>query len=272
MIDSKDMQVIGLCRFSYPALGGFQVEHDTIEDRIAFLYQEDRLEERFQLMETVALPCLKAQTDQNFEMILLIGDTLTKRHVERLHDLTTDIPQITIVAHPPEPHRPLMKKLLNGARKDPKAPCLQFRHDDDDAISVDFFERLRAAAEDVAPLLPQHRTVAFDWNRGYIAEMSSAGIAAADTVRNLYVASLGMYVRGGCDLTIMNFRHGIMNQFMPTLSFTDTPMWVRTHNGYNDSRQKKVKPVPVTPLTGEEAAQFKSRFAIDADQVRTVFA
>ena len=26
------MQAIGLCRFSYPALGGFQVGHETTED------------------------------------------------------------------------------------------------------------------------------------------------------------------------------------------------------------------------------------------------
>jgi hypothetical protein len=31
------MQVIGLCRFSYPAIGGFQVEHETLEERIALL-------------------------------------------------------------------------------------------------------------------------------------------------------------------------------------------------------------------------------------------
>ena len=39
------MQVIGLCRFSYPAFGGFQVEHETIEERIADLYGAARLEE-----------------------------------------------------------------------------------------------------------------------------------------------------------------------------------------------------------------------------------
>ena len=37
------MQVIGLCRFSYPAIGGFQIEHETLENRIGFLYAEDRL-------------------------------------------------------------------------------------------------------------------------------------------------------------------------------------------------------------------------------------
>ena len=29
---SQDMQVIGLCRFSYPAYGGFQVGHETLEE------------------------------------------------------------------------------------------------------------------------------------------------------------------------------------------------------------------------------------------------
>jgi hypothetical protein len=55
----RNMQVIGLCRFSYPALGGFQVLHDTTEDRMAYLWSKERLEERFRLLETVALPCLR---------------------------------------------------------------------------------------------------------------------------------------------------------------------------------------------------------------------
>ena len=70
------MQVIGLCRFSYPAIGGFQVEHNSIEERIAFLYAEARLDERFRLFETVALPCLREQTDQDFDLIIVIGDSL----------------------------------------------------------------------------------------------------------------------------------------------------------------------------------------------------
>lgn len=95
------MQVIGLCRFSYPAIGGFQVEHETIEDRIAFLYEETRLEERFRLLETVALPCLKEQTDPDFDLVIVIGDQLSKPHVDRLHDMTSDMPQVQIQAHPP---------------------------------------------------------------------------------------------------------------------------------------------------------------------------
>ena len=63
------MQAIGLSRFSYPAHGGFQIQFDSIEERIAFLYGEARLEERFRLFEHVALPCMKAKTSEDWEMI-----------------------------------------------------------------------------------------------------------------------------------------------------------------------------------------------------------
>jgi len=265
------MQVIGLCRFSYPAYGGFQVEHDTIEERIAFLYSEQRLRERFQLMETIALPCLKAQTDQDFELIVVIGDSLPIHHVEHLLDLCADIPQIQIHAEPPRKQRAVMKEILNAARRDPTQPCLQFRHDDDDAVAVDFVERLRQTVEDCKGLVDRNKSVAIDFNRGYIAEADEFGISASDAVRPYNVAALGMHVRGGCPLTIMNFAHQKLNQFMPTITLTDTPMWLRTHNDHNDSRQSGAHLVDVSPLSPQQQAEFAARFALDTDHIRRVF-
>ena len=265
------MQIIGLCRFSYPAYGGFQVEHETIEERIAFLYGEQRMEERFQLMESVALPCLKEQTDQDFELIIVIGDSLPKHHSDRLHDLCAGIPQIRIHTEPPRKQRAVMKEILNAARRDPSQPCLQFRHDDDDAVSVDFIERLRTTASDCSGLVAKNRTVAFDFNRGYVAEVGANGIAATEIHRPYYVASMGMYVEGDCHLTIMNFAHEKIHRFMPTVTITDAPMFVRTHNGFNDSRQKPVKDIPVEALTLEQEGEFFARFAMDSDHIRRVF-
>lgn len=266
------MQVIGLCRFSYPAFGGFQVEHNSIEDRIAFLYGEARLEERFRLLETIALPCLREQTDQDFELIMVIGTSLPAHHQSRLRDLCADIPQIRIHAEPPRKQREVMKELLNAARRDPKAPCLQFRHDDDDAISVDFIERLRQTIADCPGLVARNKTLAVDFNQGFVAEVGATGIAATAIHRPYYVASLGMYVSGGNAQTIMNFAHEKISRFMPTVTISDAPMFVRSHNGYNDSRQKKVKPIPVTPLTPEQIGEFEARFALRDDQIRKVFA
>ena len=109
------MQVIGLCGFSYPALGGFQVEHNSIEDRIAYLYAAARLEERFRLFETLALPSLRAQTDDDFDLILVIGDSLPPHHRDRLQALVADLPQVQIVVQPPRPQREVMKDLLHAA-------------------------------------------------------------------------------------------------------------------------------------------------------------
>ncbi|MEO0939910.1 MAG: putative rhamnosyl transferase [Pseudomonadota bacterium] len=265
------MQIIGLCRFSYPAIGGFQVEHDSYEERIRFLWAEARLEERFRLFETVALPCLRAQTDQNFDLLLLIGEDFPKHHADRLHDLVADIPQVQIIKRPPRPSRELSKELLNAARRDPSKECIQFRHDDDDACAVDFIEKLRAGAREVRPLLKNHRAVALDWNRGYVAEVGAEGIAATPIFRQFYVSALGVHIQGNCAVTIHNFNHEKLPQFLPCVSFPDADMFMRTHNGYNDSRQKKVKPVPVAPLTAEQEQLFRDRFAVDVDRVRAVF-
>ena len=200
------MQVIGLCRFSYPGFGGFQVHHDKIEDRIAYLYQADRLEERFRLFETVALPSIREQTDQDFELVILIGDSLPRHHAQRLSDMVADCKQIRIEAHPPRPHRELMKEVLNRSRKDPNAPCLQFRFDDDDAISVDFVERLRKTADQCSGLLESNRAVAIDFNRGFVAEFGTHGAAVLPTLRPYFTAALGMYVAGGMQIDDHEFR------------------------------------------------------------------
>lgn len=266
------MQVIGLCRFSYPALGGFQVEHDSTEERIAFLYAPERMEERFRLFETVALPCLRAQTDPEFTFVIVIGESLPAPYRDRLYDLTAGMAQVEIVSKPPKPHRPIMKKILNAARIDPDAPCLQFRHDDDDAVAVNFVERLRRDVVDCAGLLRRHPLVAFDYNRGYIAELGPDGIAATELYRPFNTAALALYVAGGKQLSIMNFGHHKLPQHMPSVSFTDSHMFLRTHNKFNDSRQKKLPPIEVAPLSGAQEAEFESRFGISADHVRRVFA
>lgn len=265
------MQVIGICRFSYPAIGGFQVEHETIEERIRYLYQPDRLEERFRCFETITLPALSAQTDTDFDLVIVVGDSLPTDHLDRLHDLTSRMPQVSIVARPPMNHRAVMKEILNAARRDPDAPCLQFRQDDDDAVAVDFVERLRLAVAECGALTANHPSVVFDFNRGFIAEPHAGGIRARALVRPLDVAAMAMHAAGGHKNTIMNFAHHKINQFMPVVSYSDTPMFVRTHNRFNDSRQKPVKAVALEPLTDEEEQLFRDRFAIDVAAVRSAF-
>lgn len=266
------MQVIGLCRFSYPAIGGFQVDFPTIEERIAYLYAPERMEERFALFETVALPGLIAQTDPDFDLIIVVGDKMPAPYLERLRALVAPLPQVQIVMRAPGPHRQVMKDILNGARRDPGAPCLQFRFDDDDAVAVDFVERLRQASKDCAALSAGHKAVTFDWNKGLNAKFGPEGVALAEMHRACFVAALGMQVRGRTALTIMNFNHTRLPRFMPVVSFPEPLMYIRGLNGFNDSRQGKVKPIDLTPATTEQEQLLAERFAMDLTAVRSAFA
>jgi hypothetical protein len=203
--------------------------------------------------------------------LIVIGDQLPRQHRDRLHDLTAGIAQIRIIEESPRAQREVMKEIFNTARKDPAAPCLQFRHDDDDAFAVDFIERLRAAARDAAPLAEQHKAITFDWPKGFVAEFGPKGIAATEIFRPLYPAAMGMLIRGNSPLTIMNFAHEKISRFMPCVSYAEPPMFVRSHNSSNDSRQKKVRAVPVKPLTHQQVQMFRDRFAIDINHVQRVF-
>ncbi|MDU8913652.1 putative rhamnosyl transferase [Aestuariicoccus sp. MJ-SS9] len=256
------MQVIGLCRFSYPAEGGFQVEHADLAERMAYLYAPARLEERFASFEGICLPGLRAQTDPDFTFLILIGDTLPDAALDRLRALVADLPQARIVARPPLPHRKVCQEVINAAR-DMTQPALEFRLDDDDTVGRDFVERLRATARDCAPLLARHRLVALDFNRGYILRADAGGVCGEEQILPYSSMGLAVAVQPRVALSVMNFAHNKLGQFMPTITQTDAPMFVRGHNEHNDSRQKKhVKPMRLPPLSPDDAAVIEDRFGI----------
>jgi len=266
------MQVIGLCRFSWPGEGGFQVEHTSLDERIAYLYNDARMASRLAQFETITLPGLRAQTDPDFTFVVVIGETLPEKWADRLFALLETLPQAQVQIRPPGPHRKVMQTAINVAKHDPAAPCLQFRHDDDDAVAIDFVERLRQVAHENAPLLDQNRLVAIDFVNGFAAEPGKAGLHVMRQHLSLYPMALGMAAQGKVHQSIMNFGHKKMGQFMPVLTQTHPDMFIRGHSDNNDSRQKAgIKPLPLAPIDATTAQLFKKRFAIDVDHVRSAF-
>ncbi|MFT5613062.1 MAG: hypothetical protein ACI8Q6_000336 [Granulosicoccus sp.] len=266
------MQVIGLCRFSYLGEGGFQINHETLQERAAFLYAPERLEERFRTFETMTLPPLRAQTDPDFTFLIVTGDSLPTLAYERLMDLTRGMPQVVVQKHAPENHRGVMRKAINSVRLFNQDLCAQFRMDDDDAVACCYVQKLRETVEDVRSLAQKHRHIAIDYNTGFIARPGPDGLKTT-AVNNAYTtAALAIVFRREVSQTVMNFSHMKVGRSMPTVTFTGEDMLVRGHNDYNDSRQKTgVKPVKLLPQSPEEEAHFKKVYNIDADDVRRVF-
>ncbi|MGB1696043.1 MAG: glycosyltransferase, partial [Paracoccaceae bacterium] len=57
------MQILGICRFSYPAMGGFQIEHGSIEARSSHHYATVGLHLRLRCCETLILRSIREQSD-----------------------------------------------------------------------------------------------------------------------------------------------------------------------------------------------------------------
>jgi len=225
------------------------------------------MEDRFAHFETLCLPGLKAQTDQDFTFVLLVGEAMPAVYLARLEALVDGFAQAVILRQAPMAHRKACREAINAVR-DMRQPCLQFRHDDDDAVAVDFVACLRAAARDCDGLLRAHRYVGFDWGGGFVARPDAGGLCAEAVQHPYWGVAQAMAVRAGTRQTIMNFRHSKLNHHMPTVTFNTPAMYVRGYNGYNDSRSD----APVLPRLDEAGeALFKQRFAIDADAVRRVF-
>lgn len=266
------MQTIGICRFSYPGDGGFQVEHSTLQQRMDYLFAPARMQERFATFETMTLPPLKAQTNDDFTFLVVIGDSLPAPYLERLRAAVEHMPQAVIRAYPPGPHRKIMQDAINNVRRFDGDACLQFRMDDDDAVACTYIERLREAAHDVLPMAAKHRHIAIDFNQGFIARPTSSGLDVASTNAPYTTAALALMFQPDLRLSVMNFAHMKVAQKMPTVTLAGEDMLIRGHNDYNDSRQKAgVKGPKLTPLDAAGKAYFKATYAIDADAVATAF-
>ena len=71
----------------------------------------------------------------------------------------------------------------------------------------------------------------------------------------------------------MNYGHHRVHHLMPTVTFTDEDMLLRSLGTYNDSRQKPgVQPPEMKLLDEDGEFYFKARYGIDSDHVRQVYA
>lgn len=144
--------MIGVCRFSYLGEGGFQTQHDDPAQAARILYDTARMLRRFAYFENICLPSLAAQTDPDFRLIALIGDTMPFRWRKRLKGLMDQFPFLEVctleAAGPLNATRRAFRRGWNG-----RATYITgFRIDDDDAVAIDYIARTRAVADQLLTL------------------------------------------------------------------------------------------------------------------------
>lgn len=266
------MQVIGLCRFSYLGQGGFQVKHADMETRAAYLYAPDRMALRFRFFESICLPGIRAQTDPDFTILVVVSDAMPRQYLDHLRELVADVPQIVVEAHPPGRHRVVIHRAIEAQRKHPSEPCLQFRLDDDDGISVRFVERLKTVAEQCQPLLASYRMLAIDFNRGFVIAPDAAGVQVAPVQQQYWANAFALFKRGSARLSVHSFGHRKLWQHMPTVTLPDKHMMLRGLHANNDSRQtKNTDEFGLAPVTDTQIPLLQSAYGIDIGSIHKQF-
>lgn len=226
---------------------------------------------RFATFEALTLPSIRAQTDPDFTFLIVVGEDLPEPYANRLFALASDIPQITLQAHPPGPHRQTMRNAINAVRHKSADPCLQFRLDDDDAVSVRFVERLREMADKARPLLEGNRSLALDFNQGYIIQPGQNNIQAAQVQINYWSPALAIMFPPTVKQSVMNFSHHRVSKVMPTVTSTGEDMFLRGFTAYNDSRQNEgAKAFELTPVSAELSIHLQAMFNVDTKHLQNL--
>jgi hypothetical protein len=262
----QSLAVSGLCRFSYPSPKGFSNRFASHAERVAFLYEPTRLAHRLMTFEQVTLPALARQTDPDFTLFVLVGTDLPRSAFDRLRDLTGPIAQIRIVALEPMHHMDAAKRVFAMARTPDSVAHIQFRLDDDDAISTTFVQSLREDFPLIAPAFHSHGAAAIDYTEGYILGLASDQLRLAPCSRHGWAPGLAIALHPQTQATVMHTPHMQVYRAMPCLSLPRPDSFVRGHSPFNDSRIPQAHKL-LKPLNDKDANMLFQSFAINAQSL-----
>lgn len=230
------VQMLGLCRFSYLGGRGFQVAHDSLAARRAFLYDPQRLARRWFWFQNVALPAWLAQKDPDFTLVVMTGPDLPEPWLGRLRGLAAVMPQLRLeLVAPMEKHIDACMAAV-APHIDAGADVVgHFRHDDDDAVAVDFIRDARRDFARMQPLWRQNGRLSCDYARGAVLRAGQGGIAAEMRFIHNASAALTLFLPPDAGRCVLHFPHFKVNLSMPGVTLAGKPMFVRMLHEDNDS-------------------------------------
>lgn len=236
-------RIVGLVRFSYPALTGFIRQDEDIGRQAAMLHSRDRLETRFRLFEALALPSLKAQSDSDFETIFLVGSDFPDWAKDRLQAGIANLPGARIVALEPMQHYPATQRAFGLLPDDGCSHLTSFRLDDDDAMDIQHIARLRRMTESLLPVVDRAKAFCVGHNRGLFLTLTDAQAEWLDVTEKLPLGvGLAMCAPVETRENIFRRNHRLLSMYYTTLTEADTPAFIRTVHAGNDSEGKTTGP------------------------------
>lgn len=146
--------VIGICRFSFLGRGDWvryrAIVHGEENSEIYAaaakeLYSPERMNRRFFTFENITLPSILNQTEKDFIFLVISSKEMPKKYKDRLEQLCYRSLNIKLVFSETYNISDTISPILTGIGKEGKG-VVQFRLDDDDAVSDRYVELVREHA------------------------------------------------------------------------------------------------------------------------------
>lgn len=230
------MQMIYQMRYSFFGKSGWRSE--TSNDK-AQLLDPERLKKRHYFLEKIALRSLQDQTDGDFALQVLSSDYMDEANKRLLVETCKDM--LGERAHVFFRKEGSAGDYVNGYRKEHLADeplCAQIVLDDDDAVALDFTERLRAEAEAAWQLKrPEEDNCFISHSRGISAKFSDGTVQLSH--RNVQATNLGLALVAPAKThrSIFGIAHKKIVERRPTrIIHSWYPAYIRAVHDTNDSR------------------------------------
>jgi len=265
-----DNQIVGVCRFSYPATGGFRLSDKGHDAVVEALYDPGRMRRRFAYFEKICLPSLAAQTDPDFKFVALFGDAMPLKWRRRLKALRTSYPFLELcAAEPLGPLQATRRAFRIGAVAD--VPFVTgFRLDDDDALACDYVERLRASADRMlgSGWADAETPVAIGYQSGLYWALDQPGLPLFRFTEARPVGQgSAMVMPYDSKQNIFRWNHAFLPAHVRCWTDPAPEMFVRTLHGGNDStRSVPAKAQRLTPPVA--ASLLRDRFGLAPVKIR----
>jgi hypothetical protein len=265
-----DNQIVGVCRFSYPATGGFQLSDKGPDAVVEELFTPERMRRRFAYFEKICLPSLAAQTDPDFTLVALIGDAMPQRWRRRLKSLRASHPFLELcAAEPLGPLQATRRAFRVGAAED--VPFVTgFRLDDDDALACDYVERLRATADHLLDMgwATAETQVAISYQTGFYWALDQPGLPLFRFTEARPVGQgSAMLMPNDGQHNIFRWNHTFLPAHVRCWTDPAPEMFLRTLHGGNDST--RTMPQKAQRLAPPAAASvLRERFGLAPLRIR----
>jgi hypothetical protein len=247
------MDIAGICRFSLLGRGDWKVYQGKPTDQIEAIAQEqaknlfapERIEHRLATFEHITLASMRAQTDQNFHFIVLASEFMPEEYKDKLTSICADVPQVTLRFFPLIGAGAAQKSVFAEIGL-PFSRTLQFRLDDDDAVSANYIEKMRIFC---APLAQSGLKFSASFDRVVFAQTADG----TGFMRKLPFMSAGAALLHR-QHSIFAFGHFALGKRFTSVSIPSCHSLCSKHET-NDSGGRKRKPEK-RPLGRDEMARY----------------